>query len=1050
MRLIRYAVPVLVGSLLWTVPLRGQDPTGSITGQVTDIGTQQPLSGVLIRVLGTPLGTQTRSDGSYTLTDVPAGAHRLRVTQIGYAPLEQEVMVTAGGATTVNLALQPQAAILAPVVVTGYGTQRREAITGSVATVDPATANVGVQTNVNQMLQGRTAGVNITTNNGEPGAGVQIRIRGATSLSASNEPLYVIDGVPITNVEAEAAGFGVGGTPPLPRSPLNLLNPSDIGSITILKDASATAIYGSRGANGVILIESKKGASGGASMTYDSYVATASPYRSLDVLTGDEYRDFVQGQVAIYSADTTIIGPDTTITATAGLPPSFLAALGTANTDWAKAVNRTGVTHNHNLSFTGGSDITRYRASLNFMNQEGVALSSGFRRIQGRLGATHFALNNRLRIGLNVTTSQANNDYLAYENSGGFEGGVFQNVAVFNPTQPVTVTDSTGTSYYEIGSGSQSVRNPVALAEQIQDFGITNRTLGNVSADLDLLPGLTGRINVGVDKSGSVRQIYLPRSSPVGAQFGGLAQQISRDNQSKTFQGMLTYTRQLAGVHDLDVVGVYEFSEFRIEEFRAEARSFLTDITGFNSLSSGSVQITPQSFRTDERWISFIARAGYGYKQRYFVTGVVRRDGRSAFPPDHKWATFPGVSASWRISEEQFMAGAPFSDLRLRAGYGVVGNPGVPPYSSLITLEASGGAKYVFGDEVVIGFAPVRNPNPNLRFERTSQVNVALDYGLLDSRISGSVEYYVKNTSDLLLSVPVAGPALAAERLQNIGAVRNRGLELSLDALAMSRPNLTWRAGLVFARERNKVVHLGENCGQAGNVEPCFLSLPTGRVSGQGQSDQIAQRIIPGQPLGTFFGPRFVGVDPQGKQLFACASTSAGCVNGETTTPLAVDYAVIGNAYPDFTLGLHSTVNFGKFDFNVQMRGAFGQEVFNNTALVYSTKSNALQGKNFLRDALTDPTDIRQPAIFSSRWVEGASYLRLQNVTAGYSFRLPGPPGAPRSARIYVSGDNLLLLTGYSGLDPEVHQEVGLASFGIDYLSYPRPRTLTAGVQLAF
>jgi iron complex outermembrane receptor protein len=1035
MALVRYVVPVLVGGLLWAVPLRGQGPTGSITGQVNDIGTQQPLSGVSIRVLGTPLGTQTRSDGGYTLTDVPAGAQRLRVTRIGYAPLEQAVTVTAGVTTPVNLALQPQAAMLAPLVVTGYGTQRREAVTGSVATVDPTTPTVGVVTNVNQMLAGRTAGVNITTNNGEPGAGVQIRIRGATSLSASNEPLYVIDGVPITNVESEAAGFGIGGSPPLPRSPLNLLNPSDIGSITILKDASATAIYGSRGANGVILIETKRGASGGASMTYDSYVATASPYRSLDVLTGDEYRQFVQEQVALYNTDPT-----------KGLNPTFLAALGTANTDWAKAVNRTGVTNNHNVAFAGGSDITSYRASLNYMNQQGVALSSGFRRIQGRLGASHFALNNRLRIGLNVTTSQANNDYLAFENQGGFEGGVFMNTAIFNPTQPVTVTDSTGTRYYEIGTGSQSVRNPVALAEQIQDFGTTNRTLGNISADLDLLPGLTGRINVGVDKSGGVRRIYLPRSSPAGAQYGGLAQQIDRDNQSKTFQGMLTYTRQFAGVHDLDVVGVYEFSESRIEEFRAEARSFLTDVTGFNSLSSGSVQVTPQSFRTDERWISFITRASYGYKQRYFVTGVVRRDGRSAFGADHKWATFPGVSASWRISDEQFMPKAPFSDLRLRAGYGVVGNPGVPPYSSLITLEATGGAKYVFGDAVVIGFAPVRNPNPDLRFEKTSQVNVALDYGLLDNRVSGSIEYYVKNTSDLLLSVPVAQPALATTRLQNIGAVRNRGLELSLDALALSRPNLTWRAGLVFAMERNKVVNLGDTAG----VEPSYTFLTTGFVSGQGQSDQVSQRIIPGQPLGTFFGPRFVGVNAQGKQLFACASTSAGCVSGQTTTPLASDYAIIGNAYPDFTLGLHSTVTFGKFDLNVQMRGAFGQEVFNNTALVYSTKSNALQGKNFLRDALTDPIDIREPAIYSSRWIEGASYLRLQNVTAGYSFNLPGPPGAPRSARIYLSGDNLLLLTGYSGLDPEVHQEVGLASVGIDYLSYPRPRTLTAGVQLAF
>ena len=1025
---VRQVVPVLIAGLLWAIPLRAQDSTGTIAGQVTDVGTQQGLYGVVIKVLGTPLGTQTRTDGGFTLTDIPAGTRTVRVTRIGYTPLEQVVTVTAGSVTPVNFALHAQAAILEPVVVTGYGSQRREAITGSVATVDPTTANVGVVTNVNQMLEGRTAGVNITTNNGEPGAGVQIRIRGATSISASSEPLYVIDGVPITNAEAEAPGFGIGGAPPLPRSPLNLLNPSDIGSITILKDASATAIYGSRGANGVILIETKKGASGGASMTYDSYVATSSPYRSMDVLNGSEYRQFVAGQVALHNSDPL-----------KGLDSTYLTALGTANTDWAKAVSRTGLTHNHNLSFTGGSDITRYRASLNFMNEQGVALSSGFRRVQGRLSATHFALNNHLRLGVNVTTSQANNDYLSFENEGGFEGGVFMNEVIFNPTHPVTVTDSTGTHFYEIGPGAQGVRNPVGLADQIQDFGITNRTLGNISADLDLLPGLTGRINVGVDKSGGVRQIYLPKASPAGAQFQGLARQINRDNTSQTFQGMLTYTRQFGGVHDLDVVGVYEFAKYRIEQFQAEAQGFLTDATGFNSLNAGSVQITPQSFRTDDKWISFITRVNYGYKQRYFVTGVVRRDGRSAFGADHKWATFPGISASWRISDEQFMPRGPFSDLRLRVGYGVVGNPGVPPYSSLIRLEATGGAKYVFGDLPVTGFAPVSDPNVNLRFEKTSQLDFAVDYALMDNRVSGSLEYYVKRTSDLLLEVSVPQPAPASTRLENVGKTRNRGLEFSLDALAISRPRFTWRAGLVFAMERNKVIDLGT-----------YTFLPTGRVSGQGQSNQISQRIIPGQSLGTFYGPRFVGVDAQGKQLFVCSSGSAGCVNGQTTTPLASDYAIIGNAYPDFTIGLHSSVAYGKFDFSLQMRGAFGQDVFNNTALVYSTKSNALQGKNFLRDALTDPTDIRQPAIFSSRWVEKATFVRLQNITLGYVFNLPGPPGSPRSARVYVSGDNLLLLTGYSGLDPEVHAEVGLASVGIDYLSYPRPRTLTAGVQLAF
>ncbi|MGH7613246.1 MAG: TonB-dependent receptor domain-containing protein, partial [Gemmatimonadales bacterium] len=347
--------------------------------------------------------------------------------------------------------------------------------------------------------------------------------------------------------------------------------------------------------------------------------------------------------------------------------------------------------------------------------------------------------------------------------------------------------------------------------------------------------------------------------------------------------------------------------------------------------------------------------------------------------------------------------------------------------------------KYVFGNTPVIGFAPVRNPNPDLKFERTSQFDVAADFGLLENRISGTLEYYVKNTSDLLLVVNVPQPAIQPTRLENVGRVRNNGLELSLDALPLSRPNLTWRAGLTFAMERNKVIDLGP-----------YTFLTSGNVSGQGQSDQKSQRILPGERLGSFFGPRFVGIDAAGKQLFACSAGSLGCVNGVTTTPSAVDFAVLGNAYPDYTLGLTSTVSMGKFDFNILFRGMFGQEVFNNTALVYSTKSNALQQKNFLRDALADPTDIREPAIFSSRWVESGTFMRLQNVTVGYTFNLPGPPGAPRSARVYVSGDNLLLLTGYSGLDPEVHAEAGLASRGIDYLTYPRPRTFTAGMRLAF
>jgi iron complex outermembrane receptor protein len=1045
MRLIHHAVPALVAGLLWATPLNAQDAPGTITGRVLDGVSQQPLPGVMVRIEGMRREALTQADGRFVLAGVPAGTHRLRATRIGYGPLEQDVAVAAGAPAEVQFTMQPQAALIDPVVVTGYGTQRREAITGSVATVDAAAAGVGVISNVNNMIQGRVAGLNINLNNGEPGAGAQILIRGGTSIRASNEPLYVIDGIPIQNVPTEPGGIGVGGDAPLPRSPMNLLNPADISSITVLKDAAAAAIYGSRAANGVILIETKgRGTAGGPTMQYEGYVAAASPAKHLDLLSGPEYRAFVQAQIAA-----------------GNLPAIIDSNLGDANTDWDREVNRTAVTHNHNFAFTGGSEATQYRASLNFMDQRGVALSNGFERVQGRLNATHQGLDDRLRLTLNVTGSHVANDYLPYEIGGGFDGGVFQNVAIYNPTQPVIDT-ATG-KFYEIGPGARSVRNPVALAEQIADFGNTTRVLGNAMAELDVVSGLTAQVNVGVDRSDGLRQIYWPRANPAGAEFNGRAQQEELDNTSVVLQTYLTLRRRVGENHDFDVVGGYEFSQYRRSSFRAEGRDFLTDAFGYNNLTAAAELLPPASSWAENRLISYFSRANYGYKDRYFLTGVLRRDGSSKFGSGNKWALFPALSGSWHISKEDFFQNAPLSlsDLRLRVGWGRNGNQdGIPAYSSLPLLEPTGGARYPFGDAPATGIAGVRNPNPDLRWEETQQVNVGLDFGFLNNRVSGSLEYYVKNTSDLLLEVPVLAPALVNTRIENIGKVRNRGLEFALDAIAISRPNLTWRAGLVFSTNRNRVVDLGPTS---------FIS--TSLASGQGQSNVLTQRIMPGQPLGTFYGRVFssvasamgpvVDLDPikpgldtlwvVGQQLFKCVVAGPKCIAGESADPAAGDFAVIGDANPDFELGFTSQVSSGKFDVSFHVRAVVGHDVFNNTAMIYANKGNAQQTKNFLRSALDDPDRIKEPATYSSRWIEDGSFVRLQNLTAGYTFNTPIVFGAARTARIYVSGDNLLLLTGYSGLDPEVHAGLqGFATRGVDYLSYPRARTVTAGLRVTF
>ncbi len=1019
---------VRLGVLAFLVGLAGvgqlDAQTGSITGRVVDEATAGGVAQAAVAVQGMSGVVLTGADGSFTIPGVPVGTHNVTVRYIGYGPLTQVVTVSAGQAAVAMFSLRRQAIALDELVVTGYGAQRRVAITGSVASVDADEANVGVVTNADEMLQGRVAGVNITQNNGEPGAGTQIRVRGGTSISASNEPLYVIDGVPVLNVPAEPGGIGVGGSPSLPRNPLNLINPSDIETITVLKDAASAAIYGAQSANGVVIIETKQGGRDQVGFEYNGYVSVASAARSLDLLNGAEYRAFIQQQVS-----------------EGNLGMARLAGLGNANTDWEREVLRTAVTHNHNMAFTGGTESTRYRASLNYMNQEGVARSSAFERFQARLNGTHYTWDDRLQLRLNLTASHVSNDYVPFENTGGFEGGVFQNVAVFNPTHPVMVTDQ-GTGlpeFFEIGGGRQSVRNPVALAEQTADFSGTTRVLGNLRAQLEITENLQGQLSFGVDRNESTRRTYFPGSSPVGAEWNGRAQQENREITAQTLQALLTYTQNFGGSHNIEAVGGYEFAEFTTDGFGTETRNFLTDAFSFDNLTAGAEPQPPFSYAEESRLIGFFGRVTYGYQDKYFLTGVFRRDGSSKFGADNKWATFPAVSASWRISEEDFARGGLFSELRLRAGYGVQGNEAVAPYSSLILLQPSDGASYPFGEVKTVGVAPITNPNAAIKWEQTSQFNIAVDYGFSDNRFAGSFEYYIKNTDDLLLEVTVPQPAIASTRLQNIGEVRNQGFEATFDALLVNSSGFTWDAGLVFSAEKNEVRNLGGRS---------FIT--TGGVSGQGQSGQVSQRILPGFALGTFYGPEFAGVDDQGRQLFNDYDDNGNLV-GQTTTLADNDFVPIGDANPDFSFALRNQMTFGNFDASVLLRGSVGLDVFNNTALVYQTKSNALQDKNFLKAALDDPDAITQPAIFSSRWIEDASFLRLQNITVGYTFELPrGFIGSGRTARAYVSSDNLFLLTGYSGYDPEAHSESGIASRGIDYLSYPRTRTFTGGIGFSF
>ena len=1023
----------MVGASLGST-LLAQATTGSVSGRVIDSTSQQPIPSAAVSVAGTQIGGFTRADGRYLLNGVPTGTHRVRVTRIGFGAQEVQVAVTVGATATVNFTLVAAAATLSEVVVTGYGAQRREAITGSVATVEADAANVGVVANANQLLQGRVSGVQTVTNNGEPGGGMQIRIRGGTSLSASNDPLYVVDGVPLQNENPVADAREVGAVrPALPRSPLNTLNPSDIESITVLKDAAATAIYGSRGANGVILVQTKRGSPRSAGFRYEGYGAMSSPTKQLDYLDGSQYRSFVEQEIA-----------------SGALDPARRSALGTANTDWEDEVTRNGYAQNHNIAFSGGSEATKYRASLNFFEQTGVVLSNGMRRYQGRLNGLHSALNGKLGLQLNLTASRVNNDYIPFENTGGFEGGVFTNVAIYNPTRPVMVTDSvTGQQrFYETGTGAQSARNPVALVKQIDDLAPESRVLGNVTGTFTFTPTLTAQTTLGADFTESVRRTYVPKDNAIGAAFGGLARQADRNLQNINFQQLLTYSPRYAERHELDVVGGYEYSEFDNIGFEVIAQNFITDVFKWNSLGSGvqGVAPPPGSYDDESKLVSFFGRATYGYGNKYFLTGVLRYDGSSRLAEGNKWATFPAVSGSWRLSEEAFMQDRPLglSLLALRVGWGMQGNQAVRPYGTQLLLKANADARYPFGTTLTTGLVATQVANPDLKWETSEQFNVGLDYGFKSDRITGILDFYQKTTSDLLLEVSVPQPAVVSTRLENIGKIRNRGVEASLDGRLIDDGRHFLSAQLVAAVERTEVSDLGGR-----------QFIGTGDVSGQGQSGRLSQRIIIGQPIGTFWGPRFLRVNDAGKQVFSCRAQRPECVNGETTSPSGDDDEIIGDANPAFTLGLTNNGRWGQLDASWLWRAEFGKDVFNNTALVYSSKSNVLQDRNFLASALGDPDAVGEPAIYSSRWIEDGSFVRLQNVTLGYTFNNPSVTRYARGLRVFVSGDNLLLFTGYDGYDPEVFVRAGTgvsgsSSRGIDYVTYPRARTFTTGVQIEF
>lgn len=875
---------------------------------------------------------------------------------------------------------------LEEVVVIGYGTQKKKDLTGSSAQVSAEDFNGGVVTSPELLIQGKAAGITITPTNGEPGGGVSVRVRGGTSISSSNEPLYVIDGMPIQSANTLPGGTGqTGGSQ---RNPLSRLNPNDIESITVLKDASATAIYGARGANGVVLITTKKGKGGSAmAVDYNYQVSASTLAKKLDLLTADEYRAAVNR-----------FGLGNT--------------LGNADTDWQDEVFQTGVAQQHNLSLSGGTAEGNYRLSLGYLDQDGIVINSGTERFTSRLSMNQKTLDGKLTLSGNINVSQQDDNLTPYQQTGGFEGGLFTNVMKMNPTLPVYDADGNYTFV------SNSVRNPVQAALEIDDVARTTGITMNGTARLDLgdvLEGLSATANTGYDTYNTLRKTYLPKATPYGVADNGVASQKYGQVSSQVLETYLNYDAEVAG-NMLNFLAGYSWQENNYEGFGATAYEFVTDNYSFNNLDGGGrAQLGDKySYRGQSRLVSFYTRANYDIGGKLMLTGTVRRDGSSKFGADNKWGIFPSFAAALRLSEFDFVPEA-FSDLKLRAGWGVVGNEAIGEYQSIARIGT--GSNAVIGGSATSGTGYLNPANPGLRWESTASTNIGLDWEMNGGKFYGSLDLFQKNTSDLLLTVPAPAPSVAPTLLANVGATSNTGFDLMLNYALMSSSDFGWDIGFNLSRSRLVIEDLGTNS-----------EILTGAISGAGQSGAFAQKLVVGEAYGTFYG------------LVYDASSNTYSDESE----------VIGLAQPDFTYGFLNTFSFGKFNASVFFRGQQGGSVFNNTAMEYTTLDNLNTNINLLAPALDFTDDmLTSTPTYSSQWIEDASFLRLDNLNISYNVDVEGSQWL-NSAVVGLSGQNLLLLTNYTGYDPEVNTSAsgnGAPSLGIDYTNYPRARTIALNVK---
>lgn len=948
------------------------DQQKTVTGRITD-NDGQPLAGVNVLEKNTTNGVIADADGKYSIS-VASTNSILVFSFIGYETQE----ATVGSKSVVDVSLKLVLTGLDEIVVVGYGTQQKRAISGSVTKVAEKDFNAGITRTAADFIQGKVAGLTITTSSGDVTSQQSMRLRGTSSLTGSSEPFVVIDGVP---------GLS-----------LNSVAPQDIESISVLKDASASAIYGSRSASGVILITTKKGAQNKTTVDYNGYMAFDVLSNKPDVLTAAEYRQWATDN----SVDISVFDKG-------------------ANTDWFKEISRTGVSQNHDFSLSGAGTNNSYRVSVSYLDQEGVMMDNYQERINTRFSINQKALKDRLDI--NISGGLNQRDYQATT--------TYNFVLAYNvlPTIPVKNDDGTWWDSDEYDQG-----NPVRNMTYNSAPRKTSLIFVNGKADLKITKSLTAGINFYKERNSYDASNYSDSRTRQGRASNGTASRESRTSDKNLLETTLNYAKKF-GKHDVSLLGGYSYEDYYYQSAFAQNRFFVTNLFGPNNLGAGEQLLTGDvaSSANMYKLISFFGRANYSYADRYILSATVRRDGSSKFGAENKWGTFPSVSAAWRLIDEPFMESIKgvVDELKLRVGYGSSGNQsGLDPYQSLSLYGSSG--LYFDNGAWRTAYGVSQNPNPNLRWETTSMFNVGVDFSVFNARINGTVEYYNKVTDDLLYnySVPVP-PYMYSTMMANVGSMENKGIELTLSGDVIRSKDFRWTLSMNAAHNENKITSLS-------NTEFTTSSIKTGSAWVRGGSTNTTHIIQEGYQVGQFYGPESLGIDETGKYII---NDMVDGIPGFTIT----DYTYIGQAQPKLTYGVNSTTTYKNFELTLFLRGVYGNDVLNFSKMSYANLQ-WLPGANVLSTGLT--MGLKQSPFYNSYYIEKGSFARLDNLTFAYSLLPKDMLGVSR-IRFYGTVHNMLTITKYKGVDPEVPMS-GLdpGVEGREY--YPKTRTYILGINVTF